>query len=73
MMELDDDTQVPWDLDLILSKYFEMCPEAKTVWDTVDNDIKEIINVCLTRDISKRPFIRDITQRQSYQRLRNKL
>ena len=70
---LDDDTQVPWDLDLVLSKYFEMCPEAKTLWDTVDSDIKDIINVCLTRDISKRPFIRDITQRQSYQRLRNKV
>ena len=66
---LDDDTRVPWDLDLVLSKYFEMCPEAKIVWDTVDSDIKDIIRVCLTRDISQRPFIRDIKQRQSYQRL----
>ena len=49
------------------------CHEAKTVWDSVDNDIKDIIKVCLTHDISKRPFIRDITQMQSYQRLRNKM
>jgi predicted HD phosphohydrolase len=56
-----------------MSKYFERCHEAKTVWDSVDNDIKDIIKVCLTHDISKRPFIRDITQMQAYQRLRNKM
>jgi serine/threonine protein kinase len=70
---LDDDHKIAWDLELVLSKYFEVCSEAKAVWDSVDNDIKDIIKVCLIHDISKRPFIRDITQMQSYQRLRNKM
>jgi serine/threonine protein kinase len=70
---LDDDQKVPWELDLILSKYFEVRPEAKIVWESVDDDIKDIIRVCLTRDISQRPFVHDIIQRQSFQRLRSKL
>ena len=71
VIKLDDDHKIPWDLDLVLSKYFEVCREAKAVWDAVDSDVKDIIRACLTHDISKRPFTRDITQMQSYQRLRN--
>ena len=73
VIKLDDDHKIPWDLDLVLSKYFEVCREAKAVWDAVDSDVKDIIRACLTRDISKRPFTRDITQMQSFQRLRNKV
>ena len=68
-----DDHKIPWDLDLVLSKYFEACSEAKAVWDAVDGDVKDIITACLTHDISKRPFTRDIAQMQSFQRLRNKM
>ena len=67
---LFDYSKIPWDFDLVLSKYFDVCNEAKVVWEGIDNDIKDIIKVCLTHDISKRPFIHDITQMQSYQRLK---
>ena len=70
-ISFDDDDKIPWSLDTVLSKYFEIYPDAKPVWDAVDNDVKHIIRVCLTHDIAKRPTIRDITQMQSYQRLRN--
>ena len=65
----DNDETIPWDLDMVLSKYFEVCSNAKAVWDDVDTDIKDIIKVCLTHDISKRPYIHDIIQMQSFQRL----
>ena len=73
IIKLDDDHKIPWDLDLVLRKYFDICREAKAVWDAVDSDVKDIIRACLTHDISKRPFTRDITQMQSFQRLRNKM
>ena len=70
---IDDDDKIPWTLDTVLNKYFEIYPDTKPVWDAVDSDVKHIIRVCLTHDIAKRPTIRDITQMHSYQRLRNKL
>ena len=70
---IDDDQKIPWSLDIVLSKYFEIYPDTKPVWDAVDSDIKHITKLCLTHDISKRPTIRDITQMHSYQRLRSRL
>ena len=72
VIKLDDDHKIPWDLDLVLNKYFDACSEARAAWDAVDSDVKDIIRACLTHDISRRPFTRDITQMQSFQRLRNK-
>jgi len=69
IVTLNNDETIPWDLDMVLSKYFEVCSKAKAVWDDVDTDIKDIIKVCLTHDISKRPYIHDIIQMQSFQRL----
>jgi len=72
-ISIDDDQEIPWTLDTVLNKYFEIYPDTKPVWDAVDNDVKHIIRVCLTHDVAQRPTIRDITQMHSYQRLRNKL
>lgn len=69
IVTLSNDDTIPWHLDMVLSKYFEVCSKAKAVWADVDTDIKDIIKVCLTHDISKRPYIHDIIQMQSFQRL----
>ena len=72
VLNVFENTSIPWNLDVVLSKYFEVCKEAKALWEAVDTDIKDIIKLCLTHDISKRPYIRDIVQMQSFRRLKLK-